>query len=149
LGLQNCRVGAIAPVNRVRGFFSASDPGYIRRSTEVWLKEKDGWKIISSQTLALPEDPPEIRLPVRELEEYVGTYSAGPDYVIKIERAGESLVSATNGGKGSPLLVEVRDVLFTPGQPRLRRVFERDAGGKVVGFYSRREGHDLHFKREA
>lgn len=119
------------------------------RSTEVWLKEKDGWKMISSQTLALPDDPPGIQIPVRELDEYVGTYSAGPGYVIKIERDGESLISTTNGGQSSPLLIEVRDVLFTPGQPRLRRVFERDAAGKIVGFNSRREGHDLHFKRDA
>jgi ketosteroid isomerase-like protein len=118
------------------------------RSTEVWLKEKDGWKMISSQTLALPDDPPAMQICVHELDEYVGTYSAAPGYVVKIERDGESLVSATNGGKSSPLRVEVRDMLFTPGLPRLRRVFERDATGKIVGFSSRREGHDLHFKRD-
>jgi ketosteroid isomerase-like protein len=119
------------------------------RSTEVWLKERDGWKMISSQTLALPDDPPAIDLAARDLDEYVGTYAAAPGYVFKIEREGAGLVSATNGGKRNPLLVEVRDVLFTPSQPRVRRIFERDAAGKIVGFNARREGHDLHFKRQA
>lgn len=38
-------------------------------------------------------------------------------------------------------------MLFTPGQPRLRKIIQRDARGKVTGFVSRREGHDLVFKR--
>jgi ketosteroid isomerase-like protein len=119
------------------------------RSTEVWMKKNGAWKMISSQTLALPDDPAQTHLPADALDQYVGSYDAGPKLTIKIERKGDSLVSATNGGKTNLLLVEVRDVLFTPGQPRLRRIFERDATGKIIGFNARREGHDLHFKRSA
>ncbi len=119
------------------------------RSTEVWLKKDGAWKMISSQTLALADDPPQIRLPADVLDQFAGTYDAGPKYVVKIERQGDGLVSATNGGKPQPLLVEAPDVLFTPGQPRLRRIFVRDAAGKITGFNSRREGHDLHFNRQA
>jgi ketosteroid isomerase-like protein len=119
------------------------------RSTEVWMKKNGAWKMISSQTLALPDDPAHIRLSADALDQYVGNYDAGPKLAIRIERKGDSLLSSTNGGKSNPLLVEARDVLFTPGQPRLRRIFERDATGKVIGFNSRREGHDLHFKRTA
>ncbi len=119
------------------------------RSTEVWSKQSGAWKMISSQTLALPDDPAHIQLPAATLDQYAGTYDAGPKLVIKIDHQGDGLVSATNGGKTNPLLVEAPDVLFTPGQPRLRRVFERDASGKITGFNARREGHDLHFKRQA
>lgn len=117
------------------------------RSTEVWLDEGDAWRMISSQTVALSDDPPAHPLAPRELDEYVGTYQAAPGMAVTITRQGNQLLSATNGARPTPLLAEVRDVLFTPGQPRTRRVFERDARGKVTGFYSRREGHGVEFRK--
>lgn len=116
------------------------------RSTEVWLKEVDSWRMISSQTLALPEAPPSIQLPAKALDEYVGTYSAGNN-TVKIVRQGNALMSSTNNAKPAPLDVEVRDVLFTPSLPRIRRIFERDPSGKITGFVARREGHGFVFKR--
>ncbi|WP_158883923.1 nuclear transport factor 2 family protein [Rhodanobacter sp. L36] len=117
------------------------------RSTEVWLKEADAWRMISSQTLALPDAPPAIHLPVTALDEYAGTYSAGADAMVRISRQGDALVSSTNNAKATPLDVEVHDVLFTPSQPRIRRIFERDGNGHVTGFLARREGHDIRFQR--
>lgn len=118
------------------------------KSIEVWRKKHGNWLMISSQTLAVPVDPPSIAQSDAELDEYVGTYQAGSALSVKIERDGKGLISSTNGGKPTELLVEVSNVLFTPGQPRQRRVFERNASGKIRGFVSRREGHDLfHFAR--
>ncbi|WP_458789087.1 nuclear transport factor 2 family protein [Dyella jiangningensis] len=117
------------------------------RSTEVWLNEGDAWRMISSQTVALSDDPPSHALNAIEMDQYVGTYEAAPGLSVAITRQGNQLFSATNGAKPTPLLAEVRDVLFTPGQPRARRVFERDDHGKVTGFYSRREGHGVEFRR--
>jgi ketosteroid isomerase-like protein len=116
------------------------------RSTEVWLKEGSDWKMISSQTLALPEAPPAIQLPVTELDEYAGNYAVGSN-TVKIVREGNALSSSTNNAKPQPLEVEIRDVLFTPSLPRIRRIFERDASGRIIGFLSRREGHDIRWKR--
>jgi ketosteroid isomerase-like protein len=129
----------------VNVYGQASNARY--RSIEVWLKKGGRWKMISSQTLALPDDPPAVQLTAAAIDQYAGTYDAGPKLVVKIERQGEGLVSTTNGGKITALLVEALDVLFTPGQPRIRRIFERDANGKITGFNARREGHDLHFDR--
>ena len=112
------------------------------RSTEVWLKEAAGWRMISSQTIAVPQDPPGIALPVTVLDEYAGTYKAGPDLTLVISRHGNELNGALNGGKPYAMKAEVRDVLFTPGQPRLRKIVQRDADGKVIGIISRRDGHD-------
>jgi ketosteroid isomerase-like protein len=117
------------------------------RSTEVWLKEPDGWKMISSQTIALQVDPPAITLPAAELAGYAGTYTAGPGYVVSIKVDGSGLAAAINGAPAIPLKAEVRDVFFAPGQPRLRRIFERDASGAVTGFVSRHEGHDIKLTR--
>jgi ketosteroid isomerase-like protein len=116
-------------------------------STEVWQKEGDAWLMISSQTLALSDDPVAQPLAPAVLDDYVGTYQAAPGWRVTIKRQGSSLVSTTNGAPPTPLLAELRDVLFTPGQPRLRRIFERDEAGKIIGFVSRREGHDLSFRK--
>jgi len=117
------------------------------RSTEVWLNEGDAWRMISSQTVALSDDPPAQPLTSSELDEYVGTFQSAPGFTVTITRQGNQLLSATNGAKPALLLAELRDVLFTPGQPRTRRIFERDSGGKVIGFSSRREGHSIDFKK--
>ena len=117
------------------------------RSTEVWKKEGNDWKMISSQTMTSPDDPKTVTLPTTTLDEYVGTYQAGSDYTFKITRTGDELTGAVNDGKAFPIKAELRDVLVTPGQPTLRRIIQRDENGKVIGFISRREGHDLILKR--
>ena len=110
-------------------------------STEVWLKEGGAWKMISSQTMAAQHDPPAVALPAATLDEYVGTYRAG-DFTYRIERDGDGLRGLPSGAPPVALKAELRDVFFTPGQPRTRRIFQRDAQGRVTGFVSRREGLD-------
>jgi Domain of unknown function (DUF3471) len=116
---------------------------YKYRSTETWIERGATWKMIASQTLALQQDPPAVALPSRELNDYVGTYAVAPDFTVTISRRGNTLVSSTNSGKAVPLAAEIRDVLFTPGVPRSRKIFRRDANGHVTGYVSRREGRDL------
>jgi hypothetical protein len=56
----------------------------------------------------------------------------------------------TGGSPGKPskaLRFETMDVLFVPGEPRLRYLFQRDAAGRVTGFLQRRESWDLAWKR--
>jgi hypothetical protein len=38
-------------------------------------------------------------------------------------------------------------VFFVAGQPRTRKIFQRDAAGKITGFVDRREGIDLVWKK--
>jgi ketosteroid isomerase-like protein len=116
-------------------------------STEVWLHEADGWKMISSQTMAGQDDPPSVVLSEKTLDEYVGSYQAGPDFTYRIERRGSDLSATANDSKPTTLKAELRDVFFVPGQPRGRKIFQRDENGHVTGFISRREGHDIVLKR--
>ena len=110
------------------------------RSTEVWLKEGAAWRMISSQTIALPDDPPSVVLPAKTLDEYAGTYRGGPDFAMTIARGGDGLTASIGGDPPSVLKAELRDVFFTPGQPRVRKIFQRDASGTITGFVSRHEG---------
>ena len=114
-------------------------------STEVWQKNDGRWLLISSQTMTKPKEPAAATLKPAELDDYIGTYSTN-GVSVKIERKDAALASSTNGAEATTLEMEARDVAFTPGQPRLRRVFIRD-GGKVTGFLSIRESGDVFFKR--
>lgn len=117
------------------------------RSTVTWLKEAGGWKIAALQTIALQQDPPAMRLPPAVLDEYVGRYTAGPDFVYEISHGGDGLLGGVVGGKPAMLSLELRDVAFSPGQPRVRKIFTRDEHGRVDGFLSRREGRDVVWRR--
>jgi hypothetical protein len=66
-------------------------------------------------------------------------------YVIRWD--GKQLTGGREGAAVKPLQVEVRDVLFVPGQPRIRKIFQRDASGKITGFVDRRESWDLTWRR--
>jgi hypothetical protein len=117
------------------------------RVTDTWLKEPAGWRLVASQVTAVRQDPPAAGLPGPMLQSYVGRYAAAPDYVYEISRDGGSLVGRANGGAPKTLKAELADVLFTPGEPRTRNIFQRDAQGRVIGFVRRRDGRDVTFKR--
>lgn len=117
-------------------------------STEVWQKEKGQWLMISSQTLALLQDPPAVVLPASVLDEYVGEYKMADGFLYRIAREGDHLTGSMNGGAPAELRAEMTDMLFTPGQPRIRRLFQRDQAGKITGFVSRREGRDMLLTRQ-
>jgi hypothetical protein len=117
------------------------------RSVETWLRDQGTWLMIGSQTIALQTDPAAVALPVATLDEYAGTYQATPSLTAVFARKDNELSLSVNGGPPSVQRAELRDILFTPGSPRTRRVFQRDQHGNIVGFISRREGHDIVFRR--
>ncbi len=116
-------------------------------TTETWRRDDGDWKLYLVHVYAVPKDPPAVKLPAKELEEYIGRYSAAPDLTYVIKSDGQQLMGGRPGGSMKPLEVEVRDVLFVPGQPRIRKIFRRDAKGKIVGFVDRRESWDLVWKK--
>jgi hypothetical protein len=58
-------------------------------------------------------------------------------------------MSERTGRASTTYYPETADVFFAPGQPRTRRIFQRDATGAVVGFVDRREGHDITWRKVA
>jgi hypothetical protein len=117
------------------------------QSTETWAKRPDGWKMIASHTMNVQKDPPETMLSAAELEAYVGTYELYPGFQVRIRRAGNGLTASANGAAFVPSKAELRDVLFTPGVPNVRKIFQRDAAGRITGYINRRDGADLVLKR--
>jgi hypothetical protein len=115
-------------------------------TTETWQKDPTNWRLLSVHTYAVLHDPPAVTLDAGQLDDYVGKYTAG-DLVYLIQREGDHLVGNREGRPTVQLNVEVRDVLFVQGQPRSRKIFQRDSHGQVTAFSDRREGVDVVWKK--
>jgi len=117
------------------------------RTTTSWVKRGADWKLLSMAVLATRQDPPAVVLPAKLTDAYVGRYSGGPGLGYTISKKDGHLMGAREGKHAVELKAELADVLFVPGQPRSRDIFQRDANGHIIGFVSRREERDVVFKR--
>lgn len=117
-------------------------------NTATWRRGPGGWTLIAQQVLATLVDPPAIALPAAQLDDYAGSYRLTDDIHYTVRREGDHLVGERTGRPPQALRVEARDVLFVPGQPRSRKVFQRDAAGRITGFADRREGRDVVWTRQ-
>jgi hypothetical protein len=117
------------------------------RTTDTWFQTAAGWRLIAAQVFAAPVDPPSIALDQKTLCAYEGVFALTPDVTATVRcRHGELTVERT----GRPLTIyrpETADVFFSPGQPRTRRIFQRDSTGAVTRFVDRREGHDIVWRK--
>jgi hypothetical protein len=111
--------------------------------TATWVKEGGDWKLLGMETLAAQQDPPSVQLADDVLDQYAGRYRAAPDLVYEITRKDHELLAGVAGGKPAAMKMELLDVAFAPGQPRVRKLFQRDSAGHITGFLSRREGRDV------
>ncbi len=115
---------------------------YLTNTT--WKMRTDGWKLIAGQVLAEKTDPPAIVLPAAQFAQYAGTYKLkDSEPVYTLTAADGKLIGARNGRKPATWNAETPDVFFIAGDPRIRKIFQRDASGKVTGFIERRESWDI------
>jgi hypothetical protein len=117
------------------------------RATDTWLKTPQGWRLIASQVLAVRTDPPARELSQAQMQEYVGRYSLSPDITYEIRRTADGLEGQQTGRQPEVLKAEAPDVLFVPGKPRYRKIFQRGSDGRITGFAERREAWDLDWSR--
>lgn len=116
--------------------------------TETWRFEGGEWKLHLVHAYAILRDPPATTLSAEACQQYAGRYRAtDTDLIYVIQWDGKQLVGGREGKQPTPLKAEVRDVLFIAGQPRNRKIFQRDASGGITGFVDRREGRDLVWQR--
>ncbi len=117
------------------------------RSLDTWIATPAGWKLLAEHTAAVLKDPPTVALGRDELCAYAGVYSLTPEIQTTIRCASDGLTSERAGRPAAKYSAELRDIFFVPGQPRTRRIFTRDATGRVDGFVDRREGEDVRWRR--
>jgi hypothetical protein len=117
------------------------------RTTDTWVKTGDGWRLAAQQILALQVDPPAVALSRNALCQYEGTYELTEQIRTRVTCGDDGLQFKRVDRAAVLYKAEVADVFFAPGQPRTRRIFQRDEQGAIQGFVDRREGHDIRWKR--
>lgn len=117
------------------------------RAVDTWLKTPRGWRLIAQHTAAVLKDPPTVALSRRQWCEYEGVYALTDAITTTIRCEDDGLVAERTDRPPTRYVAELHDVLFVPGQPRTRRIFQRDATGRIVGFVDRREGEDVRWRR--
>lgn len=121
-------------------------PRYL--TTDTWRRTPDGWRLVMQHVKVVLDEPPAQVLPPALLDEYAGTYEA-EGLSIRLKREGDHLLAERDGRPAQMWKAEARDVFFLPGRPRDRRVFQRDASGKITGYADRREAHDIMMTRKS
>jgi ketosteroid isomerase-like protein len=113
-------------------------------TSTTWRKRADGWKLIASQVLAEKTDPPAITLSPKQLAQYVGKYQLKDSAATySLQLVDGQLIGTRDARKPATWNAEVSDVFFLSGDPRIRKIFQRDASGKITGFIERRESWDI------
>ena len=117
-------------------------------STDTWAKQKDGqWRIVATQTMAIPNERKPMQINSQKLDAYVGQYQLSPEVTYTITREGDKLFGQRTGRARDELLPLCVDILYRKGVWRGEKVFERDAQGNVVTMLDRRENNDLVWKK--
>ena len=113
-------------------------------TSTTWRKRPEGWKLIASQVLAEKIDPPAITLPPKQLAQYVGKYQLKDSAATySLQLVDGQLIGTRDARKPATWNAEASDVFFLSGDPRIRKIFQRDASGKITGFIERRESWDV------
>jgi len=116
-------------------------------TSETWQRTGGGWKILMVHESVKNLDPPSVKLSADDLAAYAGVYRVG-DLTSVIALKQGRLILSRAGRPDAELLAELKDMFFVPGQPRMRKVFERRPDGSVTGFIDRREGEDIVWQRQ-
>jgi hypothetical protein len=114
--------------------------------TDTWLYRNHLWQIAASQALRYYEDPAIGAVNAHLLNDYVGTYELAPGNQMMITRNGDKLFAQRGSAKPVELLPESPDMFFRAGIEG-RRLFHRNAAGKVDLLIDRRNNEDLLWKK--
>lgn len=112
----------------------------------VYHKSGTAWKLLISQVFEIPKNPRAITISTTVLKNYVGVYTLteGVTYTLSIDH--DILYGQRTGRDKEQLLPETENVFFTMGDARGRKMFMKDAQGKMQ-MIARRNGSDIIWKR--
>jgi Domain of unknown function (DUF4440)/Domain of unknown function (DUF3471) len=116
--------------------------------TQTWARQKDGgWRVVSTQVMALPNERKPAFIDPKNLDSYVGQYELALGITYSITREGDKLFGQRTGRTKEELLPLCVDIFYRKGAWRGEKVFQRDGQGRVITLLDRRENNDLVWKR--
>jgi hypothetical protein len=114
--------------------------------TDAWAYRNGKWQIIASQVHRYYEDPAVGTADPKEFNAYLGTYELAPGVTMEVTREGDRLYAQRSGRKREELFAEVAGLFFRKGVEG-RRLFHKDASGKVDTLIDRRNNEDVIWKK--
>ncbi|HXG58949.1 MAG TPA: DUF4440 domain-containing protein [Thermoanaerobaculia bacterium] len=115
-------------------------------NSHVFVRSGDRWRMRLWQYVEIPADGAPVRVDASRLGDVAGEYQLAPGvrFVVKV-RDGK-LYGSRTGRPEVELVPESDDVFYVP-QSEFRKIFVRDAKGKVVEMLDRRKGTDTRWKK--
>jgi hypothetical protein len=114
--------------------------------TDTWLFRKNLWQIAASQVMRYYEDPSPATINPAILSDYLGTYELAPGNQMIVTVSDGKLFAKRGAGKPVQLVPESPDMFFRAGVEG-RRLFHRNADGKVDSIIDRRNNEDMLWKK--
>ncbi len=114
--------------------------------TDTWLYRNHSWQIAASQVMRYYEDPARSAINPAVLSDYVGTYELAPGNQLTVTTRDGRLFAKRGAGNPVELIPESPDMFFRAGIEG-RRLFHRNADGKVDLLIDRRNNEDMLWRR--
>jgi Domain of unknown function (DUF3471)/Domain of unknown function (DUF4440) len=115
-------------------------------ATDTWLYRKHLWQIAASQVMRYYEDPASASINPAILSDYIGNYEIAPGNQIVVTTHDGKLFAQRGAGNPVQLFPESPDMFFRAGIEG-RRLFHRNADGKVDSLIDRRNNEDMLWKK--
>ncbi|MHA4810437.1 nuclear transport factor 2 family protein [Flavitalea flava] len=138
---ENTAILAIIPRERLEVGGQILNTSY--NETDVFIKDKGEWKLLSSHVAEILASPVPIDLTNSQIAVFSGTYQLTGDVIFVVSVQDGKLMGQRSGRKAQVLLPETETVFFAREQAEHRRLFIKDATGQVVRMIDRRAGNDL------
>jgi ketosteroid isomerase-like protein len=120
------------------------------RTTHTWRREQGRWRLVASQNLVVPRDPPALPVTLGNLDAFAGTYDLSGKRRYRVERRGDDLVGGREGGALARLIPVGENVFADSGSTLgVIRIFVRGRSGAVERMVQRRKFADLDWMRVA
>src|SRR5262245_59286017 len=115
-------------------------------TTDTWSKASGSWKLLASQTMALPTPIAGQAVPRAMLNEYAGSYSLTPEIGLHIV-ASDSGLSLLRGSAPPQRLYALAEGIFIRHGVRGFWLFERDSSGTVFRLVNWRDNNPVLWRR--
>lgn len=117
-------------------------------TTDTWVRESGGWKLLASQVTALPALLAGQPVPPAVLAEYAGTYALTADVALQVV-ASDSGLSLIRGAGPPQRLHAIDQRIFVRHGARGFWLFERDERGAVTRLVNWRDNNPVVWRRVA
>ena len=112
----------------------------------TYMRSDTSWKMIASQVYEIPQLPQTVKIPVKEMKRFTGTYQMSDSNFVYITLERDTLFYQRNTRPKRALFPETATVFFTMADTRGRKMFVTDTNG-VMMLHERRNGQDVVWRK--